>query len=77
MYSWLKPGGRLYLVADTPYGIWRKLIPIFEQKKEKGERWPGLMIGLENYLPIRAERPSDRRAAVHESSGPGSVDPDL
>jgi SAM-dependent methyltransferase len=60
MYSWLKPGGRLYLIADTPYGIWRKLIPIFEQKKAKGERWPGLMIGLENYLPTPAvprERP--------------------
>lgn len=57
MYSWLKPGGRLYLIIDTPYGIWRKLIPIFEAKKERGDRWPGLMIGLENYLPFV---PSDR-----------------
>jgi SAM-dependent methyltransferase len=52
MYSWLKPGGRLYLVADTPYGIWRKFIPVFEAKREHGERWPGIMIGLENYLPV-------------------------
>jgi SAM-dependent methyltransferase len=60
MYSWLKPGGRLYLVADTPYGIWRKLIPIFEEKKRRGDRWPGLMIGLENYLPhAPADRPID------------------
>jgi SAM-dependent methyltransferase len=60
MYSWLKPGGRLYLIADTPYGIWRKLIPSFEYKKEKGERWPGLMIGLENYLPnVPQDRPID------------------
>jgi len=60
MYSWLKPGGRLYLVADTPYGIWRKLIPSFEYKKEKNERWPGLMIGLENYLPsVPQDRPID------------------
>jgi len=60
MYSWLKPGGRLYLVADTPYGIWRKLIPVFEAKKKKGERWPGLMIGLENYLPtVPKDRPID------------------
>ena len=57
MYTWLKPGGRLYLVADTPYGIWRKFIPIFEAKKQKNERWPGLMIGLENYLP---HAPKDR-----------------
>lgn len=60
MYSWLKPGGRLYLIADTPYGIWRKLIPTFEYKKDKGERWPGLMIGLENYLPtVPKDRPID------------------
>jgi SAM-dependent methyltransferase len=51
MYQWLKPGGRLYLVADTPYGIWRKFIPVFEARRERGDRWPGLMIGLENYLP--------------------------
>ncbi len=57
MFTWLKPGGRLYLVADTPYGIWRKLIPIFQARRERGDRWPGLMIGLENYLPFA---PSDR-----------------
>ena len=57
MFSWLKPGGRLYLIADTPYGIWRRMIPIFEAKKASGERWPGLMIGLENYLPYS---PTDR-----------------
>jgi SAM-dependent methyltransferase len=51
MYGWLKPGGRLYLVADTPYGIWRKFIPIFEARKAEGKRWPGLMIGLEYFLP--------------------------
>ncbi len=57
MREWLKPGGRLYLVADTPYGIWRKFIPVFEAKRARGDRWPGLMIGLENYLP---HMPSDR-----------------
>lgn len=51
MASWLKPGGRLYLVADTPYGIWRKLIPEFEERKKNGVRWPGMMVGLHNYLP--------------------------
>lgn len=58
MCTWLKPGGRLYLIADTPYGIWRKLIPIFEAKKRRGDRWPGLMIGLENYLPVQPSRRS-------------------
>ncbi|RMF96824.1 MAG: class I SAM-dependent methyltransferase [Gammaproteobacteria bacterium] len=51
MYRWLVPGGRLYLVADTPYGIWRKFAPVFDARLARGERWPGLMIGLENWLP--------------------------
>lgn len=53
MARWLTPGGRLYLVADTPYGIWRRKIPEFEAGKASGERWPGMMIGLHNYLPSR------------------------
>lgn len=50
MADWLAPGGRLYLVADTPYGIWRRKIPEFEAGKANGERWPGMMVGLHNYL---------------------------
>jgi len=51
MAGWLAPHGRLYLVADTPYGIWRRKIPEFEAAKASGERWPGMMVGLHNYLP--------------------------
>lgn len=50
MFEWLAPGGRLFLVADTPYGIWRKKIPDFEAGKQRGERWPGMMVGLHNWL---------------------------
>jgi len=50
MAGWLAPGGRLYLVADTPYGVWRRKIPEFEAAKARGERWPGIMVGLHNYL---------------------------
>jgi len=50
MAGWLAPGGHLYLVADTPYGIWRRKIPEFEAGKAQGERWPGMMPGLHNYL---------------------------
>lgn len=39
MAAWLKPGGRLYIVTDTPYGIWRNFIPVFEQRKREGARW--------------------------------------
>jgi len=72
MYRWLKPGGRLYLVADTPYGIWRKLIPIFEARRARGDRWPGIMIGLENYLPFA---PKDR--AIDGPPFMNLLDPEL
>lgn len=72
MFRWLKPGGRLTLVADTPYGIWRKLIPIFQARRERGDRWPGLMIGLENYAPYA---PQDR--AMEAPPFMNLLDPEL
>lgn len=51
MYRWLKPGGRLFLVADTPFGIWRKFIPTWEANQASGARWPGFMEKPVNYLP--------------------------
>ena len=57
MAGWLVPGGRMFLVADTPYGIWRKKIPEFEAGKARGDRWPGMMVGLGKYL---ANGPTDR-----------------
>ncbi|HHQ13625.1 MAG TPA: class I SAM-dependent methyltransferase, partial [Chromatiales bacterium] len=53
MASWLQPGGRLYLLADTPYGFWRRFIPVFEAKTARGDRWPGLLLSPENYLPFK------------------------
>jgi SAM-dependent methyltransferase len=56
MYRWLKPGGRLFLVADTPWGIWRNFIPTWEENEANGERWPGHMENPISYLPYE---PSD------------------
>jgi SAM-dependent methyltransferase len=44
MHQWLAPGGRLYLVADTPYtGFWFSLAERYEQRKAVGEEWPGFI----------------------------------
>ncbi len=51
MFRWLKPGGRVYLIADTPYGIWRNFIPEWEANIKNGERWPGFMEPMQDYLP--------------------------
>jgi SAM-dependent methyltransferase len=60
MARWLAPGGRLYLVADAPYGIWRRAIPQFEGGKASGERWPGLIVGLHNFLGTPSSKPIEQ-----------------
>lgn len=53
MFRWLKPGGRLYLISDTPWGIWRNFIPTWEKNMANSERWPGYMLKPVNYLPYK------------------------
>lgn len=44
MHRWLRPGGRVFLVADTPYsGFWFAGAPAYERRKAAGEEWPGLI----------------------------------
>lgn len=51
MYDWLKPGGRLYLVADTPYtGFWFSTAPEYERRKADGEEWPGYIDDISTLL---------------------------
>jgi SAM-dependent methyltransferase len=52
MHDWLEPGGRLYLVADTPYvGPWYKLADVYEAKKAAGDPWPGMVRDYVSLLP--------------------------
>jgi SAM-dependent methyltransferase len=51
MYTWLKPGGRLYLVADSPYtGPWAQHSGDYERRKAAGDRWPGLFTDYASFL---------------------------
>jgi SAM-dependent methyltransferase len=50
MLDWLKPGGRIFLVADGPYvGPWYKLAGEYERRKAAGCPWPGF---VENYRAL-------------------------
>lgn len=50
--DWLQPGGRVFLVADTPYvGPWRSYADRYEQRKAAGEDWPGLVEDYAQFLP--------------------------
>jgi len=71
MASWLEPGGRLYLLTDTPYGVWRKSIARFEEQKAAGERWPGMIRGLHQWLA------TPPRKAIEKPPFLNLMDPDL
>ncbi len=55
-YGWLCPGGRLFLVADTPYsGPWKAKADEYEQRKAQGVEWPGLFHNYAQFLPADAD----------------------
>lgn len=46
--NWLAPGGKLYIVEDTPYlANTKALIPVYEERKQQGLEWPGMMTGVQ------------------------------
>lgn len=52
MFDWLVPGGRVYLVTDTPYvGPWWKEAPEYERRKREGCPWPGFVARYRSLLP--------------------------
>jgi SAM-dependent methyltransferase len=71
MARWLRPGGRLFLVADTPYmPSWSHIVPAYEAARAAGQPWPGYI--------------ADFGSAISRSAGsmPGpaflnTLDPDI
>jgi SAM-dependent methyltransferase len=53
MHRWLRPGGKLFLVVDSPYsGITSiRTAPEYERKKALGDPWPGFVPNYNEYLP--------------------------
>jgi hypothetical protein len=56
MHEWLEPGGRIYLINDTPYTkisdkMIRDFVPLYEERKRLGVKWPGYICNLKDYLP--------------------------
>lgn len=52
MHDWLIPGGRIYVVADTPYtGPWYIHAATYEEKKAAGDPWPGFCDDYVGLLP--------------------------
>lgn len=73
MAKWLRPGGKLFLVSDTPYaGYWSATVPEYLERKDAGADWPGFIADTRPLL-----RPDSRKA---KSDGPfhlNPLDPDI
>jgi SAM-dependent methyltransferase len=50
-YQWLKPGGKIFIVAETPYlKIFSDFIPEYEARVKRDEEWPGLITDIHKYF---------------------------
>lgn len=53
-FNWLKEGGRMFIVAESPYlGCYASFIPIYEERKRQGDPWPGLIEDTSPFKSIR------------------------
>ncbi|MGY2288361.1 beta-ketoacyl synthase N-terminal-like domain-containing protein [Pseudomonas sp. SDO528_S397] len=56
MAQWLAPGGRLFLICDTPYfPHWAARVDEYEQLNANGEEWPGYIADIAGYFRSRAQ----------------------
>lgn len=53
-FNWLKEGGKIFIVAESPYlGCYSSFIPIYEERKKRGDPWPGLIEDTSPFKSIR------------------------
>lgn len=54
IYDWLGQGGRVYIVAETPYlRNFQNFIPIYESRKAERCLWPGFIEDVMKFAPDR------------------------
>ena len=62
-FEWIVPGGRIFVTAETPYlRNWQEFIPTYEERKRRGERWPGF---VEDARSVVTERRSNLPKTMH------------
>lgn len=62
MAEWLEPGGKVFLIADTPYtGFWARGASDYEARKANGDLWPGFIPDVTVYLPDQARSKANMR----------------
>jgi len=52
IHSWLKPGGKVFIVTDSVYRtIFKELIPQYEKNAADGVEWPGWVEEVRSLVP--------------------------
>ena len=68
LFLLLKPGGRIFVIAITPYvKRFQKFIPEYEQRLKNGEQYPGYVKSLRDYVDTTVTTPSQIQN-IHEGS---------
>ena len=71
MRQWLKPGGRIFLIADSPYaGPWYTRAAEYERRKAEGCPWPGYVDDYRSLLSP-ASNPAEHPSFINP------LDPDI
>jgi SAM-dependent methyltransferase len=71
MHRWLVPGGKVFLVADSPYvGPWYTAAAQYEERKRGGDPWPGFQENYAQFLP-RTTDPTQHPKIINP------LDPDI
>ena len=53
--NWLAPGGKVFVVGETPYiGTAKAFYPTYESRKKAGNPWPGVVENVAAHDPKRA-----------------------
>ncbi|PXX69493.1 Methyltransferase domain-containing protein [Pseudomonas sp. LAMO17WK12:I10] len=56
MARWLAPGGRLFLICDSPYfPHWAARVDEYERLNARGDEWPGYIADIADYFHSRAQ----------------------
>ena len=58
LFNWLARSGKVFIVAETPFiQPLKDFIPIYQERKENGDPWPGWIENVADYAP--ADRKND------------------
>ncbi|MCX7338231.1 MAG: class I SAM-dependent methyltransferase [Alphaproteobacteria bacterium] len=56
IYTWLKPGGRVFIITMSPFHYSLKnFAPLYEKRWAEGSAWPGEIFDMKSYVPNLAK----------------------